>query len=51
MIQTSKKAYEELKEAIEMGGGRDPEMTEILALDIGYRIGYLQALSEFKTDE
>ena len=47
MIKTSEKAYEELAEAIEHGGGRSPEMTEIMALEIGYREGYLQALSEF----
>ena len=47
MIKTSEKAYAELSEAIERGGGRSPEMTEIMALEIGYREGYLQALSEF----
>jgi hypothetical protein len=51
MIKTSDKAIEELEEAIQMGGGRSPEMTEYMALEIGYREGYLQALSEFKQDE
>lgn len=47
MIKTSEKAYAELAEATERGGGRDPNITELMALEIGYREGYLQALSEF----
>jgi len=51
MIKTSDKAIAELEEAIQLGGGRGPEMTEYLALDIGYREGYLQALSEFNKEQ
>ncbi len=50
MIEATEKAYAELNEAIQMGGGRDPHMEEVLAMKIGYREGYLQALSEFKQD-
>jgi hypothetical protein len=51
MIKTSDKAYAELNEAIQLGGGRDPHMEEVMALEIGYREGYLQALSEFNKEQ